>query len=356
VNHVNASGCEASHFVGSNDKIVLLEIKNAGCENIQRALLAEKAGAKALLFYNGFQSTALSFMRVRHTDWRESGEFSELLKIPAFSTSFSTFQMIISANKDTNEVILTLESNSIVKIHETFNILCDIPGKSSSDVIVAGAHLDSVPEGPGLNDDASGSSVLLDIAVQYFKYGIKSHNSIRLAWWGAEEIGLLGSRFYVRDLKETKPEEFKKLQAYFNFDMLGSPNYILGVYDGSFATNENVRTQSKKITTIFTEHFNYTLNPYELKPLISGSDFVPFIEAGIPSGGLFTGAATIKTAEERTKFGGFALATHDPCYHLECDSIENISPVSMEIHAKAAAYIIERFGSIANVKDFLNQK
>eukprot|EP01080_Neovahlkampfia_damariscottae_P000223 gene223-4469_t len=352
INIVYQSGCEASHFTNAKDKIVLLEIKKVDCDPIDRAMLAEKAGAKGILFYNGFSSKTLSWMRVRYTNWVDG---TELLRIPAFSISHSTFQTIKSANEGGNGTILSLQSNSIVKIHETFNLMCDVPGTGSTDVIVAGAHLDSVPEGPGMNDDGSGSSALLEIVVQYFKHGIKSHNTLRFAWWGAEEIGLLGSRHYVRELKKNE-EEFKKVKAYLNFDMLGSPNYILGIYDGSFATNELIRDQSLKITNTFIEHFNYAQNPFKKSPLISGSDFVPFVDAGIPSGGLFTGAGAIKSDEERTKFGGFPLAAYDTCYHKSCDHYENISPIAIEIHAKAAAYTIEKLGSIENIEGYLNQK
>jgi len=138
--------------------------------------------------------------------------------------------------------------------------------------------------------------------------------------------------------------------------MLGSPNYILGVYDGSFATNDQIRDQSLKITNTFIEHFTSSGNPYQKSPLISGSDFVPFVDAGIPSGGLFTGAGSLKSAEERTKFGGFPLAAYDTCYHQPCDSFENISPIAIEIHAKAAAYTIEKLGSIQNIEDYLKPK
>ena len=179
INHITQSGCEASHFTESKDKIVILEIKKVNCDPIDRAMFAEKAGAKGILFYNGFESKTLSWMRVRYTNWVDG---TELLKIPAFSISHSTFQMIKSANEGETKVVLELESNSIVKIHQTFNIICDV-SNPSNDVIVAGAHLDSVPEGPGMNDDASGSSALLEIVIQYFKHGIKSHNSLRFCWW-----------------------------------------------------------------------------------------------------------------------------------------------------------------------------
>ena len=92
---------------------------------------------------------------------------------------------------------------------------------------MAGAHLDSVQDGPGINDNGTGSAALLETAIQMAK--VKPNNTVRFAWWGAEEEGLLGSEYYVGELSDEQADD---IALYLNFDMIGSPNYIFGVYDG----------------------------------------------------------------------------------------------------------------------------
>jgi Zn-dependent M28 family amino/carboxypeptidase len=110
-------------------------------------------------------------------------------------------------------------------IEPTINVLCTTRGGNGDDTIVLGAHLDSVPEGPGMVDNGSGSSSLLEIALVLAKHNYHLKNKIVFGWWGAEEIGLLGSRHYVREL--VKDQEAKaKIAMNMNFDMLASPNYV----------------------------------------------------------------------------------------------------------------------------------
>ena len=71
------------------------------------------------------------------------------------------------------------------------NVIAELPGANDGNVVMAGAHLDSVQAGPGINDNGSGSASLLEIAQNMSKN--KPQNTVRLAWWGAEEAGLIGS-------------------------------------------------------------------------------------------------------------------------------------------------------------------
>lgn len=349
--YISAPGCDISDFSQSKDKIVLMELKTNPCDLIIQALNAEKSGAKAILFFNGITRTSLGFNRVRFVNWTETGESSQLIQFPAFSASYSIGKLLTTLSN----VSLNLYSNSVVDVVPTFNIICDA-GNPDKDVVVAGAHLDSVPEGPGLNDNGSGSAALLEIVIQYFQTKIKPNSAVRFCWWGAEEIGLLGARYYVRDLSINNPEGLKKIAAYMNFDMLGSPNYVSGVFQGDSSMNPIIREPSNKITDTFLTYFNSTSNPFSRAEMIAGSDFVPFVDASIPSGGLQTGASSLKNMDERTIFKGFANAAYDPCYHLSCDTIENINQKAIEIHAKAAAHVIQDLTTKDDVRKFLNQK
>ena len=111
----------------------------------------------------------------------------------------------------------------------TYNVLADSPTGDPSRTVVVGAHLDSVPRGPGINDNGSGSAGILEIAEQMAARDIAPRNRVRFAFWGAEEFGLLGSEHYVAGLSQAEKDQ---IELNLNFDMVGSPNYVRFVYDG----------------------------------------------------------------------------------------------------------------------------
>jgi Zn-dependent M28 family amino/carboxypeptidase len=264
-----------------------------------------------------------------------------LVQIPVLSCSYSIGNLLTRLESPRVELF----ANTSIVITSTFNIFCETEGDNNT-VIVAGAHLDSVPEGPGLNDNGSGSSSLLEIVLQWYALGLTPVNKIIFAWWGSEEVGLIGSRYYVKSLSD-----LSFLAMNLNFDMLASPNYVLGIHNGS--TGVLKKNESYVITSMFIEYFDYMQVPYTLIDMTSGSDFVPFIEAGIPAGGLAAGASSIKTTEERTTFGGFANAQKDPCYHLYCDTVENINQECLGYMATAAAYVIQKSAQMPNLRGYL---
>ncbi len=120
-----------------------------------------------------------------------------------------------------------LKTETLRLVNETSNVLAELPGKNRDNVVMAGAHLDSVPAGPGINDNGSGSAGLLEVAENLGK--VKPQNTLRFAWWGAEEASLVGSTYYVNNLTDA---EYAKIALYLNFDMIGSPNHGLFIYDG----------------------------------------------------------------------------------------------------------------------------
>jgi Zn-dependent M28 family amino/carboxypeptidase len=99
--------------------------------------------------------------------------------------------------------------------------------------IVVGAHLDSVEEGPGINDNGSGSSAILEIAEEIAQLPRDPRNRLRFAFWGAEEAGLVGSTAYVNELVANG--QIGQIEANLNFDMVGSPNFVRFVYDGDLS-------------------------------------------------------------------------------------------------------------------------
>lgn len=163
---------------------------------------------------------------------------------------------------------------------------------------------------------------------------------MRFAWWGAEELGLLGSAAYVAELAEQEGE-LDRIATYLNFDMIGSPNYIIGVYDADESTYPapvEVPAGSAETEDVFTDYFDSIDQPWVDTEFSGRSDYEAFILNGIPASGLFTGADDIKTAEEVALFGGTEGITHDPNYHSEGDDLTNVSIEALGIMVDAIAF------------------
>jgi Zn-dependent M28 family amino/carboxypeptidase len=234
----------------------------------------------------------------------------------------------------------------------TTNVLAELPaghgddddddgGASNADapVIVVGAHLDSVPQGPGIQDNGSGSAAILEIALQLADEEISTQNRIRFAWWGAEEFGLVGSTFYVANLT---PEGQAEIKANVNLDMIGSPNFVRFVYDGdgSAGLSPPGPAGSEVIEQLFLDHYADRGLANEPTAFSGRSDYGPFIAVGIPAGGLFTGAEVLKTPEQVLVYGGVAGEQYDQCYHQACDTFDNINLEVYEQNTMAAADVI----------------
>ena len=219
----------------------------------------------------------------------------------------------------------------------TRNVLAETDGGDPSNVVMVGAHLDSVTAGPGINDNGSGSAAILETAIQMAK--VKPRNKVRFAWWSAEESGLIGSTYYVAHLDQAQRDA---IALYLNFDMIGSPNFARFVYDGdnSTATGSVGPAGSDVIERVFYGYFESVNLPAEPTPFNGRSDYGPFIAAGvgIPAGGLFTGAENPKTAEQVLKYGGTAGLAYDPCYHAACDTFANNNDEALDTNSDAVAH------------------
>ncbi|KAG7105418.1 Leucine aminopeptidase 2 like protein [Verticillium longisporum] len=221
------------------------------------------------------------------------------------------------------------------------NIIATTTRGDPDNILFVGAHLDSVAEGPGINDNGSGSIAILEVARQLARY--VTNSTIRFGWWTAEESGLLGSTYYVATAEQ---EELDKVRLYLNFDMVGSGNGILAVYDGDgSAFGLSGPPGSAEAEALFEDYFASQDLPLLPTEFSGRSDYGPFLDAGIPSGGLFTGADEIKTEEEVALFGGVAGIIHDPNYHTQYDTIGNMSYDFLEINTKAIAHAVALYGT-----------
>ncbi|MFH8802532.1 M28 family metallopeptidase [Streptomyces sp. NPDC017936] len=208
-----------------------------------------------------------------------------------------------------------------------YNLIADWPGGDANQVVMAGSHLDSVTSGAGINDNGTGSAAVLETALAVARTGYQPTKHLRFAWWGAEELGLVGSRYYVNSLSAANRA---KISGYLNFDMIGSPNPGYFVYDDDPA-----------IEKTFKDYFTGIGVPTEIETEGDGrSDHAPFKSAGVPVGGLFTGAGRTKTAAQAAKWGGTSGQAFDRCYHSSCDTTANVNDTALNRNADALAHAV----------------
>ncbi|MEV6575224.1 M28 family metallopeptidase [Streptomyces sp. NPDC051577] len=213
-----------------------------------------------------------------------------------------------------------------------YNLIADWPGGDPNSVLMSGSHLDSVTSGAGINDNGSGSAAVLETALAVSRAQLQPTKHLRFGWWGAEELGLVGSKYYVNSLPATEKAKFS---GYLNFDMIGSPNPGYFVYD-----------DDPTIEQTFKNYYAGLGIATEIETEGDGrSDHAPFKSAGIPVGGLFSGADYTKTAAQAQKWGGTSGQAFDRCYHSSCDTTANINDTALDRNADAIAYAIWNLGA-----------
>ncbi|SNY53820.1 M28 family peptidase [Paractinoplanes atraurantiacus] len=220
-----------------------------------------------------------------------------------------------------------------------YNLIADWPGGDTSNTLMVGAHLDSVTAGPGINDNGSGSAANLEVALAVARSGFQPSRHLRFGWWGAEELGLRGSTAYVNSLSSAQKAA---ITGYLNFDMVGSPNPGYFLYDGDNSDGTGSGpgpAGSAQIEQTLAAYFTSINVPTRGTDFDGRSDYGPFIAAGIPAGGIFTGAEGRKTAAQVQLWGGTA-STFDPCYHASCDTISNINDTALDRNSDAIAYAV----------------
>ena len=211
----------------------------------------------------------------------------------------------------------------------SYNVIAEWPHGDANHVVMAGSHLDSVSSGPGINDNGTGSAGVLETALAYAASGQVAKNRLRFGFWGAEELGLLGSKYYVNNLPAAERD---KIELYLNFDMIASPN------PGYFVYNDNPAGNGARddLTSYFTGKSIQT----EYIDVQGRSDHAAFRSLGIPTAGTFSGAEGIKTSAQATKWGGTAGQAYDPCYHRSCDNINNLNLTSLDRQIDAIGHMI----------------
>ncbi|KAF2810460.1 Zn-dependent exopeptidase [Mytilinidion resinicola] len=316
-------GCDASDYPANTTNAIAL-IQRGTCPFGTKSALAGKAGALAAVVYNtaeGSLSGTLGTPSKHH--------------VATFGISRADALPYMSSLQNGTVIDSSAYIDAIVQRIATTNIIAQTTAGDAANCVMLGGHSDSVAEGPGINDDGTGTLTLLEIAAQLAKYDVR--NCVRFAWWAGEEEGLLGSDYYVSQLSA---RENLKIRLFMDYDMLASPNFAYQVYN---ATNARNPAGSEQLRDLYVEWYaaqglNYTFIAFDGR-----SDYDGFIRNGIPGGGIATGAEGVKTAEEKDMFGGSEGEWFDPCYHQLCDGVENCNLGAWEVNARLVAHSVATY-------------
>ncbi|KAL4892210.1 hypothetical protein BDV59DRAFT_54611 [Aspergillus ambiguus] len=320
---VSNDGCEMSDYPSALDGGIAV-IRRGTCPFGTKSDLAGKAGAIAAVIYNN-----------------EKGDLSGTLGAPTpdhvatWGISDTDAAPFLERLRKGDDVDGIAYMDAAVDTITTTNIIAQTTDGDPDNCVMLGAHSDSVAEGPGINDDGSGSLTLLQLATALSQYRV--NNCVRFAWWAGEEEGLLGSDYYVSVLT---PDQSKAIRLFMDYDMLASPNYAFQVYNATNAVNPSGSQELRDLYTKFYEDhgLNYTYIPFDGR-----SDYDAFIRHGIPGGGIATGAEGVKTKMEQEMFGGSAGDWYDPCYHQGCDTVANVNLTAWEWNTKLVAHSIATY-------------
>ena len=349
-NRLSTSGCEDADFAGFPAGAIAL-MQRGTCGFADKVVNAQEAGASgAIVFNQGNDPGRSGVVAGTLAETAQDGDPAVPdVTIPAVGISYAEGERLANETSPTGQVVVDAKSDRRV----SSNILADTRSGNPDNVTIVGSHLDSVPEGPGINDNGSGSAFNLELARQISKLRIRPVNRIRFAFWGAEESGLVGATRYVAAISD---EDFAKIAANLNFDMLASPNHANFVYDGDFsdtpppATAPAVNPGAAKIEQDFVRYFTSKRVATEPSGFDGRSDYKPFQDNGIAAGGLFSGAEVAKTAAQVEKWGGTAGVAFDPCYHQACDDIDNLDLDGYETLADGGAHVLATLAQDRNLR------
>ena len=327
----NTSGCELADYDGMPAGAIVI-VQRGTCPFATKFNLADQVGAGAMLISNEGNPGVPG---------RELPLWFNVAGRPTPSAAITIETATALANgkqKGLTGLSARLFMDWRPGNYPTQNVIAETKTGDPNKVIVVGAHLDSVGTGNGINDNGSGSAALLELARHINKLNLR--NKVRFVWFSAEESGLLGSEAYVASLDDTQRS---KIAAMLNFDMIASPNFARFVYDGdqsAFPPPPVAPAGSAEIEHLFLDYFKSQGLVTEPTAFDGRSDYGPFIDAGIPAGGLFTGAEEVKTPEQVALYGGTAGIPFDICYHQGCDDLTNLNNRGYEQMADAAAHVL----------------
>ena len=317
-------GCAVTHY-GDLPADAVVVVRSGDCLRRDQILAAQQAGAAAFVAVYPLAPGGVAY----RATLIDPGS----LEIPAAGVSGEAADALLAAARGGGTARLATRARTTSA--PTRSVVAELAGSDPDAVVMLGAHLDSVLDGPGINDDGSGVAALLEIARALG--GTRPRATVRLAFWSGEELGLHGSYRYVTALSD---EERRAIVAYLNADMLASPNGFAGVYDEAGAP-----AGSNALRALVEEAVRRAGATPAGVDLGGGSDHRAFNEAGIPTGGVFAGAADPVTADQAATFGAVAGRPADACYHQPCDDVANANVPLARVLAAALADVTVRLAN-----------
>jgi hypothetical protein len=315
------SGCSMSDFPAAvKDNIVL--VQRGGCTELVKAINARAHGAKAVMVMNEGQTGRTA--SARYTSQTYPGTIG-------IGVTFALGEELYNINQRID-----------------YDILAETPGGDPTRVLQVGAHIDSVTNGPGINDDGTGTAMNLTIANQILKLGINLKYKIRFGWFSGEEQGLFGSTFAVNQLNSLQTAQ---TLAMLDYDMIASTNFLPFVYtDCNRTVTPNTCPPPNTEGVLGGHHIDYLKQKLNIDsvPYVfdNRSDYAQWRSRGVPATGLYTGAEGIKTAAQAAAYGGQAGIQADPCYHEWCDTVFNLDEFGLNEFSDALAHSILSFAGV----------
>jgi Iap family predicted aminopeptidase len=306
------SGCRAAAF-GDLPRGAVALVRRGDCFLRTIVLGAQRAGAAAVIVYD---------------PRREGPPLPGTLISPGARIPAVTVRREDGVELGRELPRVRLRVDAVSEVRETRNVVAE--WGSGSQAAMAGAHLDSVPAGPGINDNGSGVATLLELAEEIGASKARPRRRLRLAFWGAEELGLYGSRRYVRGLPAA---ERRRIIAYLNLDMVGSANGGRLLYGGT----RGAAARAARAVRAYLRARGVRL---EATAIDQGSDHASFTAAGVPVLGLFSGASETKRPAQRRAWGGRAGRAFDSCYHLPCDRLARVDRRTLSELSDGAAVAV----------------
>lgn len=317
-------GCKTADYDGLDVTGAVVLVDRGACPFAEKQAVAAEGGAVALIVADNADEIDMAGTLGKRTD----------VTIPVISVTKADGARLRSRPGD-----VTLSLKAGFRTSKTRNVVAQTQTGSTANVVMVGAHLDSVPWGPGINDNGSGVAAVLETALQMGS-SPQVNNAVRFAFWGAEEAGLKGSRNYVESLDA---DQLKNIALYLNFDVLGSPNPGYFVYNGDPSVDSNEQRSvaaegSAAIERTFTAYLSGAGETSQSATTDGRADDDGFTLAGVPTGGLFSGAEQKKTDEQAELWGGTAGEPFDPNYHKSTDTLQHVDRRALGINGGGVAY------------------
>ena len=322
-------GCIARDYNGVEVAGAVVLVDRGDCLLADKAAVAAERGAIALVVANNVDEELFG------AEMKESDE----VEIPVLSVTKADGARLRS---ETGTATVVAEAS--VEQVKTRNVIAQTKTGATDNVVMVGAHLDSVKEGPGINDNGTGVATVLETALQMGP-SPEVANAVRFGFWAGEEEGLFGSNDYVRSLDV---EALKNVALYLNFDMMASPNtcYFTSDADQSLAPDSELEEDlqipegSPGIERTLVDTLESAGKTPQDLPFDGRSDYDGFTRAGIPAGNLDTGADNLKTPEQVKLWGGTADQPCDPNYHTANDTIKNINRDALALNGGVIGYVV----------------